>query len=101
MGGGAVPRPDRLGRHGLDHGCVRVVQRLALALKRTAGGRPRRVWIDPRVPKLYDVPDGQAKAAASATHVAAGAVHWAHEDRINRVLEGDPRERKWDVAVHG
>jgi hypothetical protein len=97
-GGGAVPRPDRLGRHGLDHGCFGVVQRLALALKRTAGRRPRRVWIDPRVPKLYDVLDGQAKAAASATHDAAGAVH---QDRINRMLEGDPRERKWDVAVHG
>jgi hypothetical protein len=50
------------------------------------------------VPKLYDVLDGQAKAAASATHDAAGAVH---QDRINRMLEGDPRERKWDVAVHG
>ena len=58
------------------------------------------VYIDPRVISYFEELGKYVKAAVQPTRDGAAAVQRAHRDDIDRVIENDPRKRRWDIAAH-
>lgn len=58
------------------------------------------VAIDPRVAAFMEGLGQYVMKAVQPTQEAGDAITRAHEEKMNRVTENDPRERKWDIAAH-
>jgi hypothetical protein len=58
------------------------------------------VYIDPRVLAYCEELGKYVLAAVQPTRDGAAAVQRAHRDDIDRVVENDPRKRRWDIAAH-
>jgi hypothetical protein len=58
------------------------------------------VYIDPRVISYFEELGQYVKAAVQPTRDGAAAVQRAHRDDIDRVVENDPRKRRWDISAH-
>jgi hypothetical protein len=58
------------------------------------------VYIDPRVISYFEELGKYVKAAVQPTRDGAAAVQRAHREDIDRVVENDPRKRRWDISAH-
>ena len=58
------------------------------------------VAIDPKVASLMESLGQYVMNAAKPTRDAAAAIIKAHQPKIDRVVEGSPKERRWDIQAH-
>ena len=58
------------------------------------------VWIDPRVAAAMESLGEYIQKAVAPTRDVGASILKAHEERIRRIEENSPSERRWDLTVH-
>jgi tetrahydromethanopterin S-methyltransferase subunit D len=58
------------------------------------------VWIDPRVSALMEGLGDFVRKAVKPTADAGGTITKAHDEKIRRIQENNPKERRWDIVAH-
>lgn len=76
------------------------IEALGKALSQVGKHTVDTVAIDPKVASYLEELGKYVLAASEPTQQVGASVTRAHQPKIDRILDGDSRERKWDVTVH-
>lgn len=76
------------------------IEALGQALSQVGKHTVESVAIHPSVAAYLEELGKYVLAASEPTQQVGASVTRAHSEKINRVVESDRKERKWDISVH-
>jgi enolase len=76
------------------------LQAIGDALNKVGQTATDNIAIDPRVAEYMQQLGQYVLKAVQPTQEAGAAIWRAHEDKINRIVEGDRKEENWDISKH-
>lgn len=77
-----------------------VITALGKALSAVGKTAVDNIAIDPRVAAYMEGLGQYVLKAAQPTEEMGFAITRAHQAKIDRIIEGSPKERKWDIGAH-
>jgi DNA-binding protein YbaB len=76
------------------------VRALGMAMNAIGKNNVETVAIDPKVAAFMEALGQYILKAEGPTRDAGDSIRKAHQPKIDRIEEGSPKEKKWDLTVH-